>query len=315
MKTLQQRIEHILKTGIEFRNKYFSEEPTEIEFVTLFTKSDSEYEELIKEINNIGEIKVELPEGVFVNLHNPLSIGVVELKNLQVTKPRENSPKVGSVTFIAKKFKEFKERFNLKAQDDKLIKELAHGDLELVHEDYDVIIFITPKHFEEIHKRSSAKDQEPIKDEADQLSEIRHMIEHERHQRMQLMADFQNYQKRVEQEKANWGAISNLGLIQELLEVYDDLQLAISDENLNLDHAKTSIVSAQDKLIGAALRSGIEKVEVKVGDEFDKEKMEAVSAVAAGEESKGKIVAVISSAYKYVNRDGILKPAKVVVGK
>jgi hypothetical protein len=153
MDTIQDKIQHILKAGIEFRNKYFSYEPTEIEFVTLFTKTDSEYEQLIQEIREIGEVKVELPEGIFARLHDPLYVGVIEVNNLQITRPRENSPKVGSVTFIAKDFKNFKERFNQQSQDDKLIKELEHGDLELVNADYDVIVFITPTHFEEINKR------------------------------------------------------------------------------------------------------------------------------------------------------------------
>ena len=94
------------------------------------------------------------------------------------------------------------------------------------------------------------------------------------------------------------------------------MELALNDEQLNLDHAKTSMKSAQDKLIAAALKAGIEKVDVKVGDDFDKEKMEAVSMVPTTDDSqKGKVIAIISSAYKLTNKEGILKPAKVVVGK
>lgn len=141
-------------------------------------------------------------------------------------------------------------------------------------------------------------------------------LDEEKAKRLSLMAEFQNYQKRIEQEKSTWGALSNMSLIKDILEIHDDLQLAISDENLDLDHAKTSIKSAQDKLIDTILRAGIEKVDVKIGDEFDKERMEAVSTVPAQDESqKNKVIAIISSAFKYVGKDFILKAAKVVVGK
>jgi len=146
--------------------------------------------------------------------------------------------------------------------------------------------------------------------------DLNQQIEEEKHKRLQLMADFQNYQRRVDSEKSTWGAISNMTIIKELLEVNDDIQLALQDENLNLEHAKQSLKTAQEKLIVAALRAGVEKVDVAVGDEFDREKMEAVSAVQTQEENqKNKVIAVISSAYKFVSKPGILKAAKVVVGK
>ncbi|MDQ7021039.1 MAG: nucleotide exchange factor GrpE [Candidatus Dojkabacteria bacterium] len=105
-----------------------------------------------------------------------------------------------------------------------------------------------------------------------------------------------------------------MSLITELLEVHDDLGLALQDENLDLDNAKGSIKTAQEKLVGSAKNAGIERVEVKIGDDFDREKMEAISTVP-NPEMKDKVIAVISSAFKYADKDGILKAAKVIVGK
>ena len=92
------------------------------------------------------------------------------------------------------------------------------------------------------------------------------------------------------------------------------MQLALDDEGLDLERAKQSIQTAQDKLKGAASNAGVEAVEVKAGDDFDKEYMEAIQAIP-NEEMKGKVIAVISSAYKYSNKEGVLKAAKVIVGK
>ncbi len=149
---------------------------------------------------------------------------------------------------------------------------------------------------------------------SDKESNLESQLAEEKQRRIQLMADFDNYRKRIELEKATFGAIANMGLIQEILEIHDDLELAMQDEELNLDRAKASIKSAQDKLTLAAKSAGIEKIDVKIGDVFNKETMEAISTVPSPD-NKDKVIAVISSAYKYVGRDGILKAAKVIVGK
>lgn len=144
--------------------------------------------------------------------------------------------------------------------------------------------------------------------------ELRAKIEDEKMKRVQLMADFENYKKRMDAEKATFGAITNMGLILDILEISDDINLGLSDENLDLNRSKELLNIAKDKLIAASLKAGIEKIEIKVGDDFDRNKMEAVTTIPS-EDQKNKVIAVISSAYKYRGQDTILKAAKVVVGK
>lgn len=155
-------------------------------------------------------------------------------------------------------------------------------------------------------------EENPVDEETSKLAAE---LEMEKTKRLELFADFQNYQRRIESEKATWAALSNMGIINEILEIYDDLQLALNDADLNLDTSKDAIKSAQSKMNTVLESAGVEKIEVKVGDEFDKESMEAVSTLAAGEEQKNKVIAVITSAIKLKSKEGIFKPAKVVVGK
>lgn len=152
--------------------------------------------------------------------------------------------------------------------------------------------------------------------ESSETSKLDEMLEEEKFRRIELMADFQNYKKRIEAEKATWAAVTNLSLIQDLVEIYDDLEFTQTDTGLTLDGAKTAIKSAQDKIMSASSKAGVQKVEVKVGDEFNKDFMEALSTVPVSEdEKKNKVVAVISSGLKYVNNGLVVKPAKVIVGK
>jgi len=148
------------------------------------------------------------------------------------------------------------------------------------------------------------------------VEQLQNEMEEHKNKYIRLMADFQNYQRRVNEEKATFGAIANMSLIQDILEVFDDISLALQDDNLDLDQAKSSMKIAQDKLVSSIERTGVERIEVNQGDEFNKDTMEAISTIPVQEDDKkGKVVAVISSAFKYKGKDGIIKAAKVIVGK
>lgn len=161
---------------------------------------------------------------------------------------------------------------------------------------------------------SQSDQNEATQQEADELDLIKQELNEEKERRLRMMADFENFKKRIEQEKSMFGAIANMGLIQEILEINDDLQLAIDDAELDLERAKSSLQTAQEKIKSAAKNAGVETIEVNIGDDFDSSTMEAIQAVP-DEKNAGKVIAVISSAYKYTGRDGILKAAKVIVGK
>jgi molecular chaperone GrpE len=148
----------------------------------------------------------------------------------------------------------------------------------------------------------------------DVIGELKKQLEEEKQKRLQVMADFENFKKRIEKERATFAAIANLSLIQEILEVVDDIGLALDDTNLTLERAKEILDIAKQKLTQSVVVAGVEKLEIKKGDNFDKEIMEAISVVP-DKKLKNKVIAVISSAYKYKDKDGVIRPAKVIVGK
>ncbi len=192
---------------------------------------------------------------------------------------------------------------NTKTHDENLNNKEENLDLENTSSDENTNQEVEDKKLEEMDMEDSNLD-------------LQALLEEEKGKRLALMADFQNYQRRVSEEKSNWGAISNMALIQDLLEVSDDISLALNDETLDLDHSKTSLKSAKDKLVDSVLRAGVERIEINVGDEFNKEFMEAISTIPVkNDKEKNRVIAVISSAYKYVGKDFVLRAAKVVVGK
>ncbi len=293
MKNIHQEIKIALALLEQIQIKDYS-----IDSVGISVADSKEYDQVAEDILKIAEKHVEDEHGILVKFKEP----VADIKFARLVKPGEQK----YVSVQTNNFEEAKKAY----PNAKLIEGEGWKLLEVKLENGNIMIsdiFESEFYF---------KPQKETETQPDELSKLKADLDLEKQKRISLMADFQNYQRRIENEKSNWGAMSNMSLIKDILEIHDDIELALQDENLSLEHAKSAMTSAQDKLVDSAKRNGIEKVEVKIGDVFDKEKMEAVSVVAVQDESqKGKVIAVISSAYKYSNKEHVLKAAKVVVGK
>lgn len=117
------------------------------------------------------------------------------------------------------------------------------------------------------------------------------------------LADYQNLEKRVSQERLVWIKTANKELILRILPILDTLILAgkhVDDQGL-----KAAIRQFEDVLKG----EGVEKIET-VGQQFDPQTMECVTT-AEGDE--GKVIEELQTGYMLHGRP--LRVAKVKVGK
>ena len=124
-------------------------------------------------------------------------------------------------------------------------------------------------------------------------------------------ADFSNYKKRTEQEKAELIDFANATLIITLLPVLDDLERAFNSLPSNLAEFTwiDGIRLIHRKLQGIMEMQGLVVIEA-VGQPFDPSLHEAVSY------QDGKEGIVIAEAQKgYKIKDKVLRPTLVVVGK
>lgn len=117
------------------------------------------------------------------------------------------------------------------------------------------------------------------------------------------LADYQNLEKRVAEEKSSWIKAANKDLLLKLLPGLDSLILA--EKHTQDEGVKLSIKHFLDILEQA----GVKKIET-VGLDFDPNFMEAVST-ADGEE--GRVVEELRAGYTLFGQ--VLRPAQVVVGK
>jgi molecular chaperone GrpE len=145
-------------------------------------------------------------------------------------------------------------------------------------------------------------------DPASELQSLR-----ERH--LRLAAEFDNYRKRVERERAEAWVRAQGQLAERLLEPLDDLQ-RIAD----FDPATTSSAALHEgaemvekKFLRALEAAGLEEIDA-AGKPFDPTQHEALTtAPAASEEEDDTVAQVYRKGYRF--KGVLLRPAQVVVKK
>jgi molecular chaperone GrpE len=135
-------------------------------------------------------------------------------------------------------------------------------------------------------------------------------------------AEFQNYRRRVEQERQSDVKFGQSLVLQQLLDVYDDLrrsieaaEAAVSDENVDTASALQKLLDGVElvfkKFSDELQRFGIEPIEA-VGAEFNEHEHEAMMAQPAPEgTAEGIVLAEIQKGYRMGDR--VLRHSKVVV--
>lgn len=117
------------------------------------------------------------------------------------------------------------------------------------------------------------------------------------------LADYQNLEKRVREDRIEWIKSANKDLIQRLLAVLDTLLLASQHSE-----DQTLQVTLQ-QFLEVLKAEGVKRIET-IGKKFDPVLMEAVH-VEEGEE--GKVLKELRAGFMIYEK--LLRPAQVVVGK
>ena len=117
------------------------------------------------------------------------------------------------------------------------------------------------------------------------------------------LADYQNLEKRIAEEKISWIKMANKNLLLKLLPGLDNLILA--EKHTQDEGVKISIKHFIDSLE----QEGVRKIET-VGKAFDPNLMEAIGT---GQGEDGKVIEEVRAGYMLF--DSVLRPAQVIVGQ
>ncbi len=136
---------------------------------------------------------------------------------------------------------------------------------------------------------------------------------------LRTTADFENFKKRATREKQDAIRYANEALIEKLVPVLDNFDMAInaaktaqSTTNDGVQSLQSGIAMIHQQLKSALAESGLEEVDAS-GKQFDPNWHEAVSQQEAAEVPEGQVVQQLRKGYKL--RDRLLRPAAVVVAR
>jgi len=124
-------------------------------------------------------------------------------------------------------------------------------------------------------------------------------------------ADFQNYKRRVEQERQDMARLANAALIINMLPMIDDLERALQNVDAQLAGLTwlDGVRLIHRKFQALLEMNGVEEIAAD-GEHFDPNVHEAVMF---GEGEDGKVISVVQKGYKLGDR--IIRPAMVIVGQ
>lgn len=130
---------------------------------------------------------------------------------------------------------------------------------------------------------------------------------------LRLMAEFQNYKKRVAKEKSDIHSYANEKIVTELLEVLDNFERALATDNsTDVEGYAQGMKLIFDQLLGVLTKSGL--VEVKaLGEEFDPNMHNAVMTTDSEEYDSNKVCSVLQKGYTLNGK--VIRPSMVTVAK
>ncbi len=148
-----------------------------------------------------------------------------------------------------------------------------------------------------------------------ELDEARAAIEKEKKDYLFLMADFDNYRKRVTREKADLLKNAAERVLLGFLPIVDDFErgLDAAASDTSAEAVREGMVLIYNKLMKYLESQGVKVMESN-GADFNPDLHEAIATIPApSEELKGKVIDTTQKGYML--NDKVLRHAKVAVGE
>lgn len=159
------------------------------------------------------------------------------------------------------------------------------------------------------------KAEEAKETDADKIAKLEAQIAELKKQQLYKAAEFDNFRKRVMQEKADLIKNGGTKVITTLLPIIDDLERAQEnmDKYEDLAALKEGLNLIIDKFFKLLSQEGLKKMNV-MGASFDSDLHEAVAMVPGlPEDQKGKVIDCMTAGYTL--NDKVIRYAKVAVAE
>ena len=148
-----------------------------------------------------------------------------------------------------------------------------------------------------------------------EIESLKTELEDQKDSYLRAHADFDNYKKRVNRDAARSYQDAMSSVLKIFLSVSDDIERALKNppkEN-EISSWINGIELIHQKLMGQMKNQGVERMDVKPGDQFDPNMHEAITQEEHPEYEDGQIIDVVQPGYQISDR--VIRPAMVRVAR
>ena len=154
------------------------------------------------------------------------------------------------------------------------------------------------------------EEMEENKDSVEALKEENSKL---KDQLLRTIAEFDNFRKRTNKEKAELILNGGKKTITDILPVLDDFERALEDKSDDPVAIKEGMQMIFNKFVKTLEGMGVKKIETNEAD-FNTDYHEAIAMVpGVGEDKKGKVIDCVQTGYTM--NDQVIRHAKVAVGQ
>jgi molecular chaperone GrpE len=170
------------------------------------------------------------------------------------------------------------------------------------------------EHAKRKHRHSKKELEHEVEDLTAELERVTKELGETKDQLLRGLADFDNYRKRIAREREHMTKCANEDLIRKLLEVIDNIELALeaASDAKDFDGFRQGIELIYKRLNEILTKEGLCPI-VCLGEDFDPNYHEAVMAIEAEGHDSEKVVEEMQKGYTLDGR--VIRPSKVVVSK
>lgn len=316
--SLHNKAEDFVKESIKALKDTFNGEKFELDHLKLKVTDHEDFSTACSQANELGKLLVELPHAgrriAIYKLNEPFTASEFTLEKIVIAEPKPGEKLAGRywdhLSFFVPEFDNFIEKYtaeNVKFHEFRAIGTARFTNVTMGN----VTLQFRNKKFGE----DSINEQNTYVN----VSNLINQVNEEKEAKLKILADFQNYKKRVERTQSENTSMANKALINNVLEAIDDFTRAL-DHSQNGGKDYNALYSGCEMILSKmqqlTTEQGLKPIEIKVGDKFDPKIMDALASVPVNDPAQnGTVLHIEQKGYTLSGSDQIFRHAKVIIGK
>jgi len=309
------KIKNYSEKAVNVVKKHVDVSKIKFDHINYQTTSSDYYEKIIKDLSEEIEVIKEIPHSgrrlTIAKIKKPFMLNGFEIDRIEISEPKPSrkisiaEPNHCAFYFLENYSNEIQ---ILKSKGIKIDEEMIIGNDRFIKISENGI-YIELRN----NRLGDASDIQTNGNGID-LDDLQKQLVEEKDAKLRALADYQNLQKRIIQQKEEYSNSIKQTMLAELIDLDNDIERFIKNANLN-ENDKNGILNIKNKIQSIFSQQEIIEIPCKIGDQFDHLIHEALSIIKTDKKKdENKINEIYQKGYKFINGQ-IIKPVKVIVSK